>query len=93
MPGAVAPARAWPHKRKESAAVKSIPDMSVELLGAVLALLWGARVFLRSLASGGAFWGNTPAPTHQARPKGAELRYIRPLGRRLVAIRLQVILA
>ena len=34
-----------------------------------------------------------PARRSPARPKGYELRTVRPLGRRLVAIRVQVILA
>ena len=64
-----------------------------ELVSAGLALLWAACVFLRSLASGIAFWGNTPRAAYQLRPNGAEWRVIRPVGRRLVAVKVQVILA
>ena len=59
--------------------------------GALLAL-WFA-VVLRVVVGDVCPIGHKPARRSPARPKGYELRTIRPIGRRLVAIRVQVLLA
>lgn len=56
-----------------------------------LALLWGACVFLQSLPAGQSVGGRNTRPASPA-PKGYELRQVRRLGGRVLAVRLQVIL-
>lgn len=61
-------------------------------LCAALAVLWGACVLLRSIPAGQvAKGGYTRRPASPA-PRGLEWRKARRFGRRVVAVRLQVIL-
>lgn len=70
----------------------------VELVSRALVLLWAACVFLQSLAAGQAPGGrDTRGPSRPGsqapKPRGLEYRRVRRLGGRVLAVRLQVILA
>ena len=60
-----------------------------------LALLWALCVFLQSLPAGLSLGGGytRPAPSPAPKPRGLEWRKVRRLGGRVLAVRLQVILA
>ena len=67
----------------------------LKLVSAALVLLWAACVFLQSSPAARAPIGrDTRAPGRPASPapRGLEWRRVRRFGRRLVAVRLQVIL-
>lgn len=57
-----------------------------------LALLWGLCVFLQSLPAGQSVGGRDTRPASPA-PKGYELRKVRRFGHKVVAVRLQVLVA
>ena len=68
----------------------------LELMSRAAVLLWACCVFFRSVPAGQTRGRrNTRAPRRPASqaPKGLEYRQVRRFGRRLVAVRLQVILA
>ena len=84
MPGAVAPARAWPMNGRNTG-MGIIAELVRRGLVVLLVVLVALGVIVGDAAK--------PARRSPACPKGYELRTVRPLGRRLVAIRVQVILA
>lgn len=64
----------------------------IKLVSAALVACWALCIFLRCLLGElGLGEGTQPAPSPA--PKGLEYRRVRRFGRRLVAVRLQVILA
>ena len=64
----------------------------LKLVSAALVLLWACCVFFRSVPAGQPLGGrDTRAPSPA--PKGLEWRKVRRFGGKVVAVRLQVILA
>ncbi len=75
----------------------SIPNVGqpmLKLVSAALVLLWACCVFFRGLLGEMGLGEGTQRPnrTPSSAPKGLEYRRVRRFGRRLVAVRLQVIL-
>ena len=64
----------------------------LKLVSAALVLLWGLCIFLNSFPTGQSVGGRDTRPPSPA-PKGLEWRKVRRLGGRVLAVRLQVILA
>ena len=67
--------------------MNSIPNV----LAVGVALLWGVCVLLRCVTTEQVVVGSHTRP--QPRPRGVEWRKVRRFGRKVVAVRLQVILA
>ena len=70
----------------------------LRLMCAAAVLCWALCIFLNSLVAGQALGGRDTAPPRASSstrpaPRGLEWRKVRKLGRRVVAVRLQVILA
>ena len=64
----------------------------LRLLAVLVALCWAACVLFRSVPAGQSVGGRDTRPPSPA-PKGLEWRKVRRLGGRVLAVRLQVILA
>ena len=65
----------------------------LKLVSAGLVLLWGLCIFLNSLPAEQALGGRDTSPTAAPAPRGYELRKVRRFGRKVVAVRVQVLLA
>lgn len=65
----------------------------LKLLTIALALLWACCVLFRSLPAGQSVGEKYTRPAPSPAPKGYELRKVRRFGRKVVAIRLQVLVA
>jgi len=65
-----------------------------ELVSRGLVALWAVCVFLRCFAGEVRQWGATHRrPLTSSAPRGLEWRAIRPIGNRVLAVRLQVVIA
>ena len=67
----------------------------LKLLTIALALLWACCVLFRSVPAGQSLRGGytRPAPSPAPKPRGLEWRKVRRLGGRIIAIRLQILMA
>ena len=67
----------------------------LKLVSAALVACWALCIFLRCLVAGQSLGGGytRPAPSPAPKPRGLEWRKVRRLGGRVLAVRLQVILA
>jgi hypothetical protein len=78
--------------------MQSISEMCVELLSAGLVALWAVCITLRGLVKNLVDIVNqvrrpAPPPLTSSAPRGLEWRAIRPIGSRVLAVRLQVVYA
>ena len=65
----------------------------MRIVAQLIALLWALCILIHGLVDQPSLRMRASAPTRRRRPAGYEWRKVRQLGGRLVAVRVQVILA